>query len=403
MFSIENKVVNKCLKVRLYPDGDLASKLNQNIGNARFTWNQLLKEYKNTFNLFKQHGYNYLKCNWKTFNTMLNMLKKEYPFLYESESSSLQQVYRDLIQAFTRFFNGQTNYPKIKNKKNPKQSFRIQNNNNNIKITNNTIVLPKLGKVFYRTSTFYKNLLQESKINNVTIKKEHGHYYAVFNIETQINEFNKTEDSIGIDLGIRNLAILSNGLKIANLDTTKEDKMIKKYYRKLSKKQYNSNRYNKLLKTLGKWINKKKNRLNDTYHKLSLYLVKKYDIICMETLDIKNMFQNNDVSTQLQSIGLYKLVKMIKYKCKWYGKILIQISQWFPSSKKCSTCGYIHKGLKDKKEWKCPICKTLHDRDVNAAKNIEFEGLRIFLKDLMNLRDGGDSTVILFSVESTGP
>ena len=402
MFSKENKVVNKGLKVRLYPDGDLASKLNQNIGNARFTWNHLLKEYQDTFNLFKQHGYKHLRCNWKTFNAMLNMLKKEYPFLYEGESSSLQQVYRDLIQAFKRFFNGQSNYPKIKNKKNPKQSFRIQNNNN-IKITNNSLVLPKIGEVFYRTSRFYKKLLQESKINNVTIKKEHGYYYAVFNIETEITEFDKTSDSIGIDLGIRNLLTLSNGLKIANLDTSYEDKMIKKYYRKLSKKQYNSNRYNKLLKTLGKWINKKKNRLKDTYHKISLYLVKNYDIICMETLDLKEMFQNKDLSTQLQSIGLYQLVEMIKYKCKWYGKKLIQISQWFPSSKKCHKCGYIHKDLKDEKEWTCPHCKTHHDRDVNAAKNIELEGLRIFLNDIMNLWDRGDSTVILFSVESTSP
>ena len=402
MFSKENKVVNKGLKVRLYPDGDLASALNQNIGNARFTWNHLLKEYQDTFNLFKQHGYKHLRCNWKTFNAMLNMLKKEYPFLYEGESSSLQQVWRDLIQAFKRFFNGQSNYPKIKNKKNPK-SFRIQNNNNNIKIKDNTIVLPKIGKVFYRTSTFYKKLLQESKINNVTIKKEHGYYYAVFNIETEITEFDKTSDSIGIDLGIRNLATLSNGLKIANLDTSYEDKMIKKYYRKLSKKQYNSNRYNKTLKTLGKWINKKKNRLKDAYHKISLYLVKNYDIICMETLDIKKMFQNKDLSTQLQSIGLYQLVEMIKYKCKWYGKKLIQISQWFPSSKKCSKCGYIHKDLKDEKEWTCPHCKTHNDRDINAAKNIELEGLRIFLNDIMNLWDRGDSTVILFSVESTSP
>ena len=150
--------------------------------------------------------------------------------------------------------------------------------------------------------------------------------------------------------------------------------MIKKYYRKLSKKQYNSNRYNKTLKTLGKWINKKKNRLKDAYHKISLYLVKNYDIICMETLDLKEMFQNKDVSTQLQSIGLYQLVEMIKYKCKWYGKKLIQISQWFSSSKKCNKCGHIHKNLKNEKEWTCPHCKTHHDRDINASRNIEDEG-----------------------------
>ena len=215
----------------------MRDKFNQSLGNARFVWNNLLTEYQETFELFKQHGYTKLKCNQTTFNTMLTMLKKQYPFLYKSESSSLQQVYRDLLQAFNGFFKNTSNYPKLKSKKNPKKGFRIQNNNN-IKIINNTIVLPKLGEVHYRTSPQYKQLLKESKINNVTIKKEHNHYYAVFNIETEKQ----------IDLGIRTLATLSNGLKITNLDTTHEDKMIKKYHRILSRKKYNSKRYNKTLK-----------------------------------------------------------------------------------------------------------------------------------------------------------
>ncbi|WP_407416214.1 RNA-guided endonuclease TnpB family protein [Methanobrevibacter sp.] len=114
---------------------------------------------------------------------------------------------------------------------------------------------------------------------------------------------------------------------------------------------------------------KKQNKLNDIYHKISHYLVKKYDIICMENLDIKEMFKNKDISSSLQKIGLYKLVNMIKYKCKWYGKKLVQISRWFPSSKNCSKCGYYYKNLKDnQKEWICPSCKTKHDRDVNTAK-----------------------------------
>ena len=205
----------------------MKQRIHQDMGNARFVRNHLLREYQDTFNLFKMHGYSKLRCNQTTFNTMLTMLKKQYSFLYETESSSLQQEYRDLIQSFKRFFNGTSGYPKYKSKRNHKQSFRIQNNNN-IKINTNTIVFPKLCKVYYRTSTRNKKQLKENKINNVTIKMEHNTYYAVFNIETEIEELDKTFDSVGIDLGIRTLATLSNGLKIANLDTTQEDQMIKK-------------------------------------------------------------------------------------------------------------------------------------------------------------------------------
>ena len=120
----------------------------------------------------------------------------------------------------------------------------------------------------------------------------------------------KTDKAVGIDLGIRTLATLSNGLKIINLDTTHEDRMIKKYYRVLSRKKYNSNRYNKILKTLGKWIQRKTNKIKDAYHKLSHYIVKNYDIIYMETLDIKELFQNTDLSSRLQSISWKKLVEM---------------------------------------------------------------------------------------------
>ena len=402
MFS-EYNTVNKGIVVKLYPDESMEDKINQNINNARLTWNKLLEEYQETFELFKQQGYTKLQCNQKTFNTMLNMLKTQYPFLYESESSSLQQVYRDLITAFNRFFNNTSDYPRFKSKKNPKQSFRIQNNNN-IKIQDNTIVLPKLGKVHYRTSPQYKRLLKESKINNVTIKKEHGHFYAVFNIKTNVETMDYTYKSVGIDLGMRTLATLSNGLKITNLDTTHEEKMIKKYQKSLSRKKYNSNRYNKTLKKLGKWIQRKNNRIKDAYHKLSNYLVKTYDLICMETLDIREIFKKIDLSAKLQNISWYKLVEMIKYKCEWYDKIFVQISQWYPSSKNCNVCGYYNKDLGDEKRWVCPHCKTQHDRDINAAKNIEQEGFRLLSeKNKMNLRDWGDSTVILLSWESTCP
>ena len=397
------KCVNKGLEVKLYPGEDMAHKLNQNIGNARFTWNHLLDEYQKTYNLFKQHGYNRLKCNMTTFNTILKMLKKQYDFLYLSESSSLQQVYRDLINAFKKFFNEGAGFPRFKSKKHHKQSFRIQNNNN-IKIKDNMIVLPKIGAVYYRTSKEYKRLLNsdEIKINNVTIKKQNGKYYAVFNIEILVESFEKTLNSVGIDLGLKTLATLSNGLKITNLDLTHEEKMIKKYQQRLSRRKYDSKRYRKIQKTYWKWIDKKNNKIKDACHKLSHQLTKLYDVICMEDLDIKGMFQDPYQSSKLQRIGLASLVDKIRYKADWYGKILIQISRWFASSKICSNCGYYHKKLKrDKKEWICPQCGKYHDRDVNAAKNILNEGLRIHNRNFVNLWFRGDSTVILDALAST--
>ncbi len=190
-------------------------------------------------------------------------------------------------------------------------------------------------------------------------------------------------------MGIKTLSTLSNGQKIANLDTTAEDRKIKKYYRRLSKKKYRSNRYNKTLKTLGKWITKKQNKLNDTYHKLSNYIVKNYDIICMEDLDIKELFEEKKFSSFLQTIGWRKLINMIKYKCQWYGKIFIQINRWYPSSKICSNCGYYNKDLKNEKEWTYPHCQKTHDRDINAAKNIHKQCLIDLINEKMNLWSRG--------------
>ena len=397
------KVVNKGLEVRLYPDEDMVDVFNQNIGNARFVWNNLLAEYQKTYFMFVEHGYTRLKCNMTTFNAMLKMLKKEHSFLSLSESSSLQQVYRDLIHAFNKFFKQGGGYPRFKSKNNRKQSFRIQNNKN-IRIQNNTIVFPKIGHVYFRTSKKYKKILNDSdtKINNVTIKRHNGKYYAVFNIETPITVFDRTFDGIGIDLGLRTLATLSNGIEKANLDLTHEEKMIRKYQKILSRKKHNSKRYQKAQKTYWKWIDKKTNKIKDKYHKISHNLVKAYDIISMENLNIKGMFKNKHWSPKLQRVALYSLVEKIRYKCDWHDKIFIQVSRWFASSKICHHCGYYNKDLKYEKEWTCPKCKKHHDRDINASKNILNEGLRILQEQtLMNLWNRGDSTVYLEMLVST--
>lgn len=196
------KEINKGLKLEILPNGSMVEVLERNMGNARFIWNNLLGMYFNLYLLFNFHGYP-LYPNIRNFNAMLKMLKQENAFLYEGESTSQQQVFRDLNKAFTKFFKEGAGYPRFKSKKNPKQSFRIQKNGNNIRITNRRIRLAKLGYVHYRTSTEYKKLLKTSKINNVTIKRENGKYYAIVNITTTVEELEKTGKSIGIDLGLK--------------------------------------------------------------------------------------------------------------------------------------------------------------------------------------------------------
>ena len=370
------KEINKGLKLEILPNGSMVEVLEQNMGNARFIWNNLLGMYINLYLLFNFHGCP-LYPNIRNFNAMLKMLKQENAFLYGGESTSQQQVFRDLNKAFTKFFKEGRGYPRFKSKKNPKQSFRIQKNGNNIRITNRRIRLAKLGYVHYRTSTEYKKLLKTSKINNVTIKRENGKYYAIVNITTTVEELEKTGKSIGIDLGLKNLATLSNGQEITNLDLKREDKMIQKYQKKLSRQKYMSKNYQKTLKKYYKWINRKNNKIQNAYHQLSKYLITQYDIIAMENLNVKGMFKNKKWAPKLQKISLYKLLKMIKYKAEWYGKTFIQVNRFYPSTKTCNTCGYKNKNITLKtRQWTCPICKTKHHRDINAAKNILNESIK---------------------------
>ena len=370
------KEINKGLKLEILPNGSMVEVLEQNMGNARFIWNNLLGMYFNLYLLFNFHGYP-LYPNIRNFNAMLKMLKQENAFLYEGESTSQQQVFRDLNKAFTKFFKEGAGYPRFKSKKNPKQSFRIQKNGNNIRITNRRIRLAKLGYVHYRTSTEYKKLLKTSKINNVTIKRENGKYYAIVNITTTVEELEKTGKSIGIDLGLKNLATLSNGQEITNLDLKREDKMIQKYQKKLSRQKYMSKNYQKTLKKYYKWTNRKNNKIQNAYHQLSKYLITQYDIIAMENLNVKGMFKNKKWAPKLQKISLYKLLNMIKYKAEWYGKTFIQVNRFYPSTKTCNTCGYKNKNITLKtRQWTCPICKTKHHRDINAAKNILNESIK---------------------------
>ncbi len=369
------KSINKGLKIRIYPNDDIIQLIHQYIGNARFVWNNILERY-NTMHEFSKN----IHPKLSTFNTILMELKEEFSFLKNGESTSLQQVYRDLLQTFNNFFKGICSYPNFKSKKHSRNSFRLPNNNS-IKVDKHKIRLPKLGWIKFKTSNEYEKILSNSKINNATVEFKNGKYYVVVNVETTYEPLPYSSESVGIDMGLKTFATLSNGLKIANLDVTYEEKMIQKYQRSLSRKEYNSNNYLKELKKYWKWTDKKTNKIKDYIDKITYKIVLEHQNICMETLNIKGMMKNNKLSSKLQRISISKFIETLKYKSSWNDRNFIQIDRFYPSSKLCNNCGYKYDNLTlDMREWSCPVCETTHDRDINAAINVLKEGLNILSK-----------------------
>ena len=369
--------VTEAVKIRLYPTDEQKKKINQNIGNRGFIWNKMLGKIK----------YENIKPTQKNLNKILNELKIEYPFLKKSESSSRQQVFIDLIKAYNKHKKEKNiGFPKFKSQKNPNMSFRIQANNNNIRLNErkNRIQVPTIGKIKFKTSEEHKQKIQESKINNITIKLENGIYYGIINLNTKYKPMKKQYHAVGIDIGIRRPLTCSDGLKIEELDLTQEEQNIKYYQREMSKKEPGSRRYRIAQQKYGKAMNSKINKKNDYYHKITYNLVKNNYIIALETLSIKGWFKNNRWAPKLQRMSLYEIMRQLKYKSQRNNRKLIQVGRFFPSSQKCSNCGYQYSDLElGEEEWTCPQCGKHHDRDLNASINIRNEGLRLILEEII--------------------
>ena len=393
------KNVTKSIKVKLYPTNSQRKDIDQNIANRGFIWNRLLEKIK----------YENVKPTQKNLNAIVNELKKEYPFVIKSESSSRQQVYRDLIKAIQKHKKERAGYPRFKSQDNPNTSCRIQCNNNNIHLNKrqNRVKIPTIGYVKFKTSKENKKELSKSKINNITLKIENGIYYAIFNIKTIHNPMKTVHDSIGIDLGIRRPATCSNGLKIEVLDLTFEEEKIALYQKQMSERKPMSRRYKIAQNKYGKWQNKKINKKKDYYHKKTHEIVKNHDIIALETLIIRNWFKNHRWAPKLQKTGIYEILRQLKYKSELNNRRLVQVGWDFPSSQLCSECGYQYTDLKmGEAEWKCPSCGTHHDRDLNASINIKNEGIRLIKKETIKryqnavshgLRCAGVRSVVIFA------
>ena len=367
----------KAIKIRLYLSTEQEIYINKLLGSYRFIYNQCLD--------FKIKKYNNHKetATFKDLGKHLTSLKNEFEWLRESHSKVLQQSLINLEQAYKSFFKNGNGFPKFKSKHQKKQSCRFPVDaimgvkGNRINITR------KLNDIHFKCSKRDERELNkyQDKIKSGTLSKtKSGKYYFSILIDTKIKkELPDTDKIIGIDLGIKDFIVDSNGEKFENIKVIRNNKTkLAKLHRELSRKQKNSSNKNKARIKLAKFHEKLNNIKENYLHKVVNQLLSENQTIVIEDLNIKGMMKNHCLARSIQELSLYRFKEMLVYKAKWYNRDIIQVDKFFPSSKKCSCCGEknINLTLSDR-HWKCQFCGCEHDRDFNAATNLRNEGLRI--------------------------
>jgi putative transposase len=356
----------KAFKYRIYPTKEQTEKINQHIGGCRFVYNWALENKIRFYETSKE------KLSAYDLNYMLKGLKAENPWLKEVNSQSLQQTNKNVESAFTRFFREKKGFPKFKSKKNPVQSFQIPQHYT-VDFEKQLIKLPKIGNVKIVISRTFEGNPKTATVS----KTPTGKYFLSILVddgkEVPVKQKFNEKSTIGVDLGIKDSAILSNGEKFENPKYLKNSlKKLKVLSRKLSKKAKGSNNWKKAKLKLSRLHEKISNQRNDFQHKLSSKLISENQAIALETLNVKGMIKNHCLAQSISDAGWSSFVTKLEYKAEWTGKTILRIGTFEPSSTICNVCGYYNRDLTLKiREWQCPDCKTKHDRDVNAAINIK--------------------------------
>ena len=373
----------KAIKIRLYPNNEQEIYINKLLGSYRFVYNQCLDKK------IKSYTENKVNLGLKDLGNFFHQdLTKnpEYNWLNEHNTKVLKQSVINLLDSYKRFFVNGTGFPKFKSKRDNNQSCRfpleaISKRNDYL---TNRLSLSNIKNIKFKTSDKYHNYLNKYKdgIKSSSLSKtKAGKYFLSILVDSdEIIKLNKPfNDFIGIDLGIKDFVITSEGETFENLKLTRNNqKKLSKLHKELSRKQNGSNNKNKARIRLAKFHEKLNNIKENYLHYVVNQLLNDNQVIVMEDLNVKGMLKNHNLAKSIQELSLNRFKEILRYKSEWYERDLIEIDRYFPSSKLCSVCGYKNTELTLKdREWICPDCGTKHDRDINASVNILNEGKRL--------------------------
>ena len=357
----------KAYKYRIYPSKNQEEFLKIHFGACRFVYNWALEQKIKTYQQSKKSI-----SRFDLQRILVHEIKPANIWLKTTNSQALLASLVNVESAFTKFFREKTGFPNFKSRKNPVQSFQLPQHYT-IDFDTNTIKLPKIGDI---KAVLHRQFKGEMKTATVS-RSSTGKYYISILVDNEIElptkQIFSESTTIGVDVGIKDFAVISNGEKIENPKYLKNSlKRMKCLQKRVSKKVKGSNNRNKARQYLSKIHETISNQRTNFQHKLSSKLISENQAIALETLNVKGMVKNHCLAQSISDAGWSSFVSKLEYKAEWCGKTILRIGRFEPSSKHCNVCGYHNSNLTlDVREWICPDCKTRHDRDINAAINIK--------------------------------
>ncbi len=356
---------------RFYPTEVQKRILAHTFGCCRYVYNWALRKRTDTY--YKDG----VRLYYKDLSALLPELKQQEETIWLADVASvpLQQSLRHLDRAFLNFFEGRGKYPTCKKKRNQQSATYV---GTALHWNNGTLTLAKMETPL--AIRWSRPLPKESKPSTVIVSKDAAdRYFISILVEQDIAPLPPVEQSVGADLGLKDFVILSTGETVGNPKFFhKDEKKLAKAQRRLAKKQKGSKNRAKARKKVARIHARIRDRRRDFLHKLSTRLIRENQTICVETLAVKNMVKNHALAKAISEVGWSEFVSQLEYKAQWYGRNLVKIDKWYPSSKRCFDCGHILDSLTlDIRQWTCPECGVVHDRDVNAALNIRAVGLTV--------------------------